>query len=107
MRSGFGFQTRNGINPSHIAIILDGQQALGLTSRKSILGWVTSRVLKPWSNCWIGFQNVRRQVVTLYTFSTENFHRPSGEVEEIMRIAAEKFRKLLTDERNTPQQSSR
>ena len=37
--------------------------------------------------------------VTLYTFSTENFNRPSGEVEEIMHIAEEKFRKLLTDER--------
>jgi tritrans,polycis-undecaprenyl-diphosphate synthase [geranylgeranyl-diphosphate specific] len=37
--------------------------------------------------------------VTLYTFSTENFRRPSSEISEIMRIAEEKFRKLLTDER--------
>jgi tritrans,polycis-undecaprenyl-diphosphate synthase [geranylgeranyl-diphosphate specific] len=37
--------------------------------------------------------------VTLYTFSTENFRRPSEEVEQIMKIAEEKFRKLLTDER--------
>jgi tritrans,polycis-undecaprenyl-diphosphate synthase [geranylgeranyl-diphosphate specific] len=37
--------------------------------------------------------------VTLYMFSTENFSRSANEVEEIMRIAEVKFRKLLTDER--------
>jgi tritrans,polycis-undecaprenyl-diphosphate synthase [geranylgeranyl-diphosphate specific] len=37
--------------------------------------------------------------VTLYTFSTENFRRSGDEVEEIMRIAQERFRQLLTDER--------
>jgi tritrans,polycis-undecaprenyl-diphosphate synthase [geranylgeranyl-diphosphate specific] len=37
--------------------------------------------------------------VTLYTFSTENFRRSRDEVEEIMRIASEQFRKLLTDKR--------
>ena len=37
--------------------------------------------------------------VTLYAFSTENFRRSPKEVEEIMRIAEEKLRKLLTDKR--------
>ncbi|MEM3618208.1 MAG: polyprenyl diphosphate synthase, partial [Candidatus Bathyarchaeia archaeon] len=37
--------------------------------------------------------------ITLYAFSTENFRRPRKEVEEIMRIASEKLRKILTDER--------
>ena len=37
--------------------------------------------------------------VTLYTFSTENFRRPASEIDEIMRIAEVKFRKLLVDER--------
>jgi tritrans,polycis-undecaprenyl-diphosphate synthase [geranylgeranyl-diphosphate specific] len=37
--------------------------------------------------------------ITLYAFSTENFNRPKAEVEEIMRIAEEEFRRILTDER--------
>ena len=37
--------------------------------------------------------------MTLYTFSTENFTRKSEEVEKIMQIAEERFRKLLKDER--------
>jgi tritrans,polycis-undecaprenyl-diphosphate synthase [geranylgeranyl-diphosphate specific] len=35
----------------------------------------------------------------LYAFSTENFQRSSSEVDEIMRIAEERFRQILTDER--------
>jgi tritrans,polycis-undecaprenyl-diphosphate synthase [geranylgeranyl-diphosphate specific] len=35
----------------------------------------------------------------LYAFSTENFRRTSDEVQEIMRIAEQRFRTLLTDER--------
>jgi tritrans,polycis-undecaprenyl-diphosphate synthase [geranylgeranyl-diphosphate specific] len=46
---------------------------------------------------WCDKLNVK--FVTLYTFSTENFRRSPQEVEEIMRIAEEKFRKLLTNER--------
>jgi tritrans,polycis-undecaprenyl-diphosphate synthase [geranylgeranyl-diphosphate specific] len=37
--------------------------------------------------------------ITLYAFSTENFRRERTEVAEIMRIAEERFRKLLTDDR--------
>ncbi|MEM3441748.1 MAG: polyprenyl diphosphate synthase, partial [Candidatus Bathyarchaeia archaeon] len=37
--------------------------------------------------------------ITLYAFSTENFRRSPQEVAEIMKLAEEKFRKLLTDER--------
>ncbi len=37
--------------------------------------------------------------ITLYAFSTENFSRSPEEVQEIMKIAEERFRKLLTDER--------
>jgi tritrans,polycis-undecaprenyl-diphosphate synthase [geranylgeranyl-diphosphate specific] len=37
--------------------------------------------------------------MTLYAFSTENFSRSKSEVEEILRIAGEEFRKILTDER--------
>jgi tritrans,polycis-undecaprenyl-diphosphate synthase [geranylgeranyl-diphosphate specific] len=46
---------------------------------------------------WCHMINVK--YVTLYTFSTENFSRKSDEVQKIMQIAEERFRKLLTDER--------
>ena len=92
------FQTRNGVKPEHIAIILDGNRR-----------WANEQEINPWLGHKQGAETVEQlldwlqmlgvKLVTLYTFSTENFHRPSGEIEEIMRIAHEKFRKLLTDER--------
>jgi tritrans,polycis-undecaprenyl-diphosphate synthase [geranylgeranyl-diphosphate specific] len=92
------FQVKNGMKPEHIAIILDGNRR-----------WASEQELNPWLGHTKGAETVERlldwcqmlgvKFVTLYTFSTENFRRPAGEVEEIMRIAAEKFRKLLTDER--------
>jgi len=37
--------------------------------------------------------------ITLYAFSTENFLRSVGEVEEILRVAGQKLQEILTDER--------
>ena len=92
------FQTKNGPRPEHIAIILDGNRR-----------WATEQEISPFLGHKQGAETVEQlldwlqmldvKFVTLYTFSTENFQRPSGEIEEIMRIAEEKFRKLLTDER--------
>jgi len=71
--------------------------------------WANEQEINPWLGHkqgaetveqlldWLQMLNVK--FVTLYTFSTENFRRPSEEVHEIMRIAQEKFKKLLTDER--------
>ncbi len=92
------YQTKNGVKPEHIAIILDGNRR-----------WANEQEINPWLGHRQGAETVERlldwlqmldvKFVTLYTFSTENFSRPSEEVEEIMRIAEVKFRKLLTDER--------
>ncbi len=92
------YQIRNGEKPEHIAIILDGNRR-----------WANEQELNPWLGHRQGAETVEKlldwcqmigvKFVTLYTFSTENFRRPSGEIEEIMHIAEEKFRKLLTDER--------
>jgi tritrans,polycis-undecaprenyl-diphosphate synthase [geranylgeranyl-diphosphate specific] len=92
------FQVKNDIKPEHIAIILDGNRR-----------WASEQELNPWLGHTKGAETVEQlldwcqilgvKFVTLYTFSTENFKRPASEVEEIMRIATEKFRKLLTDER--------
>jgi tritrans,polycis-undecaprenyl-diphosphate synthase [geranylgeranyl-diphosphate specific] len=92
------YQVKNGEKPEHIAIILDGNRR-----------WASEKDLNPWLGHEKGAETVEQlldwceklgvKFATLYTFSTENFRRSPQEVEEIMRIAEEKFRKLLTDER--------
>jgi tritrans,polycis-undecaprenyl-diphosphate synthase [geranylgeranyl-diphosphate specific] len=93
------YQTKNGVKPEHIAIILDGNRRWA-NDQKDVNPWLghregaeTVEALLDW------LQMLDVKLVTLYTFSTENFGRPSAEVEEIMHIAEVKFRKLLTDER--------
>jgi tritrans,polycis-undecaprenyl-diphosphate synthase [geranylgeranyl-diphosphate specific] len=91
-------QVENGIQPEHIAIILDGNRR-----------WASEKVLDPWLGHEKGAEKIEELLdwclkldvksVTLYTFSTENFSRTSGEVRQIMRIAEEWFRKILTDRR--------
>jgi tritrans,polycis-undecaprenyl-diphosphate synthase [geranylgeranyl-diphosphate specific] len=91
-------QIKYGVKPEHIAIILDGNRR-----------WATSKEMNPWLGHKKGAETIEQLLdwceklgvknVTLYTFSTENFSRNALEIEEIMRIAEEKFRKLLTDER--------
>ncbi|NWF86326.1 di-trans,poly-cis-decaprenylcistransferase [Candidatus Bathyarchaeota archaeon] len=91
-------QVKNGIKLEHIAIILDGNRR-----------WAAEKMLNPWFGHKKGAEKVDQLLgwclklgvksVTLYAFSTENFNRPSDEVEEIMRIAEREFRKILTDER--------
>ena len=91
-------QVKTGVPPEHIAIILDGNRR-----------WASGQELNPWLGHKKGAETVEQlldwcvklnvKFVTLYTFSTENFTRNSKEIEEIMRIAQEKFLKLLTDER--------
>jgi tritrans,polycis-undecaprenyl-diphosphate synthase [geranylgeranyl-diphosphate specific] len=92
------YQIKNGEKLEHIAIILDGNRR-----------WASGNDLNPWLGHKKGAETVEQllewcdklnvKIVTLYTFSTENFRRSPQEVEEIMRIAEEKFRKLLTNER--------
>ena len=91
-------QVKNGIQPEHIAIILDGNRR-----------WASEKVLDPWLGHEKGAEKIEELLdwclkldvksVTLYTFSTENFRRTSAEVQQIMRIAEEWFRKILTDKR--------
>jgi len=92
------YQVKSGEKPEHIAIILDGNRR-----------WASENDLNPWLGHKKGAETVEQlldwcdklgvRFATLYTFSMENFSRSPQEVEEIMQIAEEKFRKLLTDER--------
>jgi tritrans,polycis-undecaprenyl-diphosphate synthase [geranylgeranyl-diphosphate specific] len=91
------YQVKNGNRPEHIAIILDGNRR-----------WAKEQML----NSWIGHQFGARKIeqllnwcldlnvksITLYAFSTENFQRAPQEIQEIMRIAEEKLKEVLTDE---------
>jgi tritrans,polycis-undecaprenyl-diphosphate synthase [geranylgeranyl-diphosphate specific] len=91
-------QVKNGVKLDHIAIILDGNRR-----------WASENELNPWLGHKKGAETVEKlldwceklgvKFVTLYTFSTENFRRSPEEITAIMKIAEEKFRKLLTDER--------
>ncbi len=91
-------QVKNGVKPEHIAIILDGNRR-----------WASEKALNPWFGHEKGAERVDQLLgwclklgvksMTLYAFSTENFRRSKNEVEEIMRIAQEQFRKILTDKR--------
>jgi len=91
-------QVKDGEKPEHIAIILDGNRR-----------WASERLLNPWIGHHYGAEKVEDLLewcldldvksITLYAFSTENFQRQYDEVNEIMRIAEEKLRKVLTDER--------
>jgi len=92
------YQVKNGAKLESIAIILDGNRR-----------WASENDLNPWLGHKKGAETVEQlldwcekldvKFVTLYTFSTENFRRSPQEIAEIMQIAEEKFRKLLTDER--------
>jgi tritrans,polycis-undecaprenyl-diphosphate synthase [geranylgeranyl-diphosphate specific] len=91
-------QVKSGVKPEHIAIILDGNRR-----------WASENELNPWLGHKQGAETVEHlldwclklnvKFITLYAFSTENFRRSPQEIEEIMKISEEKFRKLLTDER--------
>jgi len=91
-------QVKGGERPEHIAIILDGNRR-----------WASSRQLNPWMGHHYGAKKIEDLLgwcldldvksITLYAFSTENFERPSKEVEEIMQIAEEKLLEVLEDER--------
>lgn len=91
-------QVKNEVPPEHVAIILDGNRR-----------WASEKELNPWSGHEKGAETVEKLLdwclklnvnfLTLYTFSTENFTRNSTEIEEIMRIAQDRFFKLLNDER--------
>jgi tritrans,polycis-undecaprenyl-diphosphate synthase [geranylgeranyl-diphosphate specific] len=91
-------QLKGGVKPEHIAIILDGNRR-----------WASGQALNLFSGHEKGADKVEQLIdwclqlgvksITLYMFSTENFQRSKSEVEEIMRIAEERFQRILADER--------
>jgi len=92
------YQVKNEKKPEHIAIILDGNRR-----------WAFEQALSSWIGHHFGADKVEHLLdwcldmdvksITLYAFSTENFQRPVGEVEEILQVAGQKLQEILTDPR--------
>ncbi|PKO24042.1 MAG: di-trans,poly-cis-decaprenylcistransferase [Chloroflexi bacterium HGW-Chloroflexi-1] len=78
--------SRNAVIPHHLAIIMDGNGR-----------WARARGLPRVVGHQAGIRAVRRtveacgelgiRILTLYTFSTENWQRPQAEVSSLMRLA--------------------
>ncbi|CAJ0963914.1 unnamed protein product, partial [Mesorhabditis belari] len=87
----------NGPIPAHVAVVMDGNRRFARENRlESIVrgherGFVQlQKVL-----CWCSDLGIRE--LTVYAFSIENFKRSSEEVEGLMRLAEEQFKKLLQE----------
>lgn len=91
-------EIKNHKMPYHIGAILDGNRRYGekmglLPHEAHKLGAEKVEEFLEW--VW----DLGIKVVTLYTFSVENFRRSPLEVQEIMRLAKEYFDKVVTDEK--------
>jgi tritrans,polycis-undecaprenyl-diphosphate synthase [geranylgeranyl-diphosphate specific] len=84
--------------PEHVGIILDGNRR-----------WASEKALTHYDGHWVGAK-VGEEVLdwcleygiktlTLYTFSTENFSRPSEEVKTVLNIIEQEAIKLGRDKR--------
>ena len=84
--------------PLHIAIIQDGNRrfarSLGLGAGEGHrAGADTTEMVLDWAH------EMGVKYITLYSFSTENFQRASGEVESLFSLFKERFERILFDDR--------
>lgn len=84
--------------PRHVAIIQDGNRrfakALGMdTGEGHRAGADKTEEMLDWAHD-LGIRHI-----TLYSFSTENFRRGKGEIEELFALFKDRFLRVLTDER--------
>jgi tritrans,polycis-undecaprenyl-diphosphate synthase [geranylgeranyl-diphosphate specific] len=92
------YQIKDGIKPEHVAIILDGNRR-----------WASDNALNPWIGHHFGADKVDDLMdwcleldvksITLYAFSTENFHRTPKEIGELMKLIEEKLLSTLENKR--------
>ncbi len=92
-------QVKSAQVPGHVAIIMDGNRrfarALGLGNPS--VGHEKGRDKLEEVLEWC--LDIGVKILTVYAFSTENLDRPSEEIQELMRLFAENFRKVGDDER--------
>jgi len=84
-------------NPRHIAVILDGNRRYGKKIGNKFKGHAVGakKIEKLFDWC----KELGIKEVTLYTFSTENFKRSKEEVDYLMRLFKEQFKRLKKDKR--------
>jgi len=84
--------------PAHIAIIQDGNRRFAEKKGISIsLGHVAGADRSEEVLDWARDLGIRH--ITLYTFSTENFNRQEGEIQELFDLFKERLIKIARDER--------
>jgi len=91
-----GWVLSGGVVPNHVAFIMDGNRRYARgKNEKVIKGHESgfSKLVEVLS--WCEMLDIRE--VTVYAFSAENFKRPQEEVDGLMKLAREKFLKLLKD----------
>jgi tritrans,polycis-undecaprenyl-diphosphate synthase [geranylgeranyl-diphosphate specific] len=92
-------QVKAGRMPGHVAIIMDGNRRfareIGLGS--ALDGHAKGRDKLEEVLEWCLEVGVR--ILTVYAFSTENLSRPSKEIQDLMHLFAENFRKVGDDRR--------
>lgn len=91
-------EIKNNKIPTHIAVIMDGNrrfaQQLGLEERDGhVLGKDKLEDMLNWCT------EVGIKILTVYAFSTENISRDSEEIEHLMDLFKENFKKAADDER--------
>lgn len=93
-----GNQVTSDEMPEHVGIILDGNRRWGFEKygdrlNGHLYGARTGEDFLEWC------LDLGIRTVTLYVFSTENFHRPREEVDAILKLIEDEAAKLITDHR--------
>ncbi len=84
--------------PGHVAVIMDGNRRFARSAGVDpTLGHLWGRKKLEEVLDWCRELDIK--VLTVYAFSTENFNRPPEEVERLMDLFEENFRRIATDER--------
>lgn len=85
--------------PKHVAIIMDGNRRFARSKKNMEVtkghraGADTLEYVLDWA------LELGIKIITVYAFSTENFNRPENEVNYLMDLFAEYFKKLVDNER--------
>jgi len=91
-------EVRKRPRPSHVAIIMDGNRRSARSAGVDpTMGHLWGRKKLEHVLDWCRELDIK--VLTVYAFSTENFNRPPAEVERLMDLFEENFRRIATDDR--------
>ncbi|MFT8871335.1 MAG: isoprenyl transferase [Sporolactobacillus sp.] len=95
-QSGDTPRTTTGRTPRHVAIIMDGN---GRWAKRRGLPRIAGHreAMKTVKRVTVAAQHLGVEVLTLYTFSTENWKRPKGEVEFLMRLPQQFLNSYLVE----------